>query len=377
MLNLYRRHLQKCPHRAKGTEYTKCSCPIWCDGELNGRRYRRSLDLRDWQRAIRKVTALEQPGARQPKNISVAVEAFHSSRQDLARATKAKYERVLRYLQELATTRGLHEVDQFTVEDIDALRSFRTTSAVTWVKYLEILRQFFQFCLVRKWIEDNPAACVERPKNLKPNDVEPYSREEVVRILAACEDIGRGPYERLRARAIMLLLRYTALRIGDVATLEKARVRDGAINVRTTKSGAVVWLPLHPEPLHPEVQAALAVLPAPRGPEGGKYFFWTGNGSPDSMVRAAERTLKTVFNRSEVPRAHAHRFRHTLATELLEQGWTYEDVADVLGNSAAIVRKHYAKWSRGRQDRITEMMRSVFAVQNWYTPEKQPITPIN
>jgi hypothetical protein len=53
------------------------------------------------------------------------------------------------------------------------------------------------------------------------------------------------------------------------------------------------------------------------------------------------------------------------------QGWTYEDVADVLGNSAAIVRKHYAKWSRCRQDRITEMMRSVFMVQKWYTPEKQ------
>jgi hypothetical protein len=32
---------------------------------------------------------------------------------------------------------------------------------------------------------------------------------------------------------------------------------------------------------------------------------------------------------------------------LLKQGWTYEDVAEVLGNSAAIVKKHYAKWSRG------------------------------
>jgi site-specific recombinase XerD len=62
------------------------------------------------------------------------------------------------------------------------------------------------------------------------------------------------------------------------------------------------------------------VLPPPRGPEDSKYFFWTGNGSPDSMVRAAERTLKTVFNRSEVSRAHAHRFRHALATELLEAG---------------------------------------------------------
>jgi site-specific recombinase XerD len=66
------------------------------------------------------------------------------------------------------------------------------------------------------------------------------------------------------------------------------------------------------------------------------------------MVRAAERTLSAVFVKSEVQGAHAHRFRHTLATELLGQGSTSEDVADMLGNSAAIVRKHYAEWSKGR-----------------------------
>ena len=113
------------------------------------------------------------------------------------------------------------------------------------------------------------------------------------------------------------------------------------------KTGQCVWLPVHPE-----LQAALDILPAPRGGECG-YFFWSGNGAKESMVRAAERTLSAVFAKSEVMGAHAHRFRHTLATELLEQGWTYEDVAEVLGNSAAIVKKHYAKWSRGRQDRLT------------------------
>jgi site-specific recombinase XerD len=95
------------------------------------------------------------------------------------------------------------------------------------------------------------------------------------------------------------------------------------------------------------------------------------------MVRAAERTLSAVFAKAEVQGAHAHRFRHTLATELLEQGWTYEDVADVLGNSAAIVKKHHAKWSRARQGRLTQMMQSVFAVQSWYTPEKQELSQVN
>ena len=374
MLNLYRRHLKPaadgtggCPHRAKGAAYTKCVCPIWCDGDLNGKRYRHSLGTRNWGRAGLRLAKLEAPGARQPKPIPEAIEAFHVSVGDLALSTRTKYRRVLQFFSTVAVSRSLRSMDEISVEDIDAYRASRKICSVTWLKELEILRQFFTFCMVRKWADDNPAAGVDKPKNLKANEVVPYTREEVVRILAACDGMGRGPYERLRARATVLLLRYTALRIADVALLSRNRVQDGQVNVRTMKTGQCVWLPVHPE-----LQAALNVLPMPRGGDAG-YFFWSGNGAKDSMVRAAERTLTAVFAAADVAHAHAHRFRHTLATELLEQGWTYEDVAEVLGNSAAIVRKHYAKWSKGRQSRLTQMMESVFSVQNWYTPEKQPV----
>ena len=69
--------------------------------------------------------------------------------------------------------------------------------------------------------------------------------------------------------------------------------------------------------------------------------------------------LRAVFQVAGVKDAHAHRFRHTLATELLGAGATFEEVADVLGNSPAIVRKHYAKWSSARQARIDELMERV------------------
>jgi len=59
---------------------------------------------------------------------------------------------------------------------------------------------------------------------------------------------------------MVLLLRYTALRISDVATLEKNRVRNGEIFVRTTKNGKPVRLPVHAG-----LQAALDILPTPRG----------------------------------------------------------------------------------------------------------------
>ena len=78
--------------------------------------------------------------------------------------------------------------------------------------------------------------------HLKPNDIEPFSTVEVKAIIKACDGIGRGPYERLRARAMILTLRYTALRIGDVALLGRERVTrdDGSwrIFLRTEKAAS-------------------------------------------------------------------------------------------------------------------------------------------
>lgn len=49
---------------------------------------------------------------------------------------------------------------------------------------------------------------------------------------------------------------------------------------------------------------------------------------------------------------------------MLAHGATYEDVAAELGNSPAIVRKHYARWSRGRELRLAYFHRiSVDAVR--------------
>lgn len=87
MLSIYRRHLKKCPHRGRGQAYTKCSCAIWCDGELNGQRFRRSLKTQNWQRAIRIVAALEDPKAPLVKPIKEAVAAFEQHNLSLEPST--------------------------------------------------------------------------------------------------------------------------------------------------------------------------------------------------------------------------------------------------------------------------------------------------
>jgi site-specific recombinase XerD len=352
VLTRWRNHTAKCPHRDKGRAYEKCSCPVWVDGTLNGRRYRKSLGTKDWARADKKRGELEDPTAPRLKPISEAVAAFEQHILSLESSTQRKYKNVLRKFQEYCAAAGLHDVADATIERLDAYRAARQISRVTSQKELETLRQFFTFCVERKWTDDNPAKRIKSAKNVKPAEVVPYTPDELTRIIAACDAIGRGPYERLRARAMVLLLNNTALRVSDVATLERDRVRDGRILVRTKKTGDTVYLPVWAD-----TQTALDSLPVPRGASNEpRYFFWNETTSRRAVVGIAERTLAAVFKRSKVPNAHAHRFRHTLATRLLGMGASFEEIADILGNSPEIVRKHYAKWSQARQKRIDDLM---------------------
>ena len=266
--------------------------------------------------------------------------------------------------------RGIDAMRELSMDDLDAFRAARELKPVTAAKELQLLRQFCAFCLDRRWAAENAAKRIKPPRNIKPNDVEPFSLLEVGRIIDACGAIGRTPYERLRARAMVLTLRFTALRIGDVAMLARDRIsRDGnrcRVFLRTEKSGKPVFLPIPPE-----LKTALDALPLPRNcGQETKWFFWNGVTSERAMKGIAERTLAAVFQKSGVARAHAHRFRHTLATELLGRGASFEDVADILGNSPDIVRKHYAKWSPARQARIDDLMERVHAGTDWTVAEK-------
>ena len=88
----------------------------------------------------------------------------------------------------------------------------------------------------------------------------------MVQILAVCAD----PL----VKAFVLLMRYSGLRIGDVARLEKDRIQDGKMMLYTAKTGSPVWVPLPTA-----VLAALESCPH-KSPE---YYFWNGQSKPESV----------------------------------------------------------------------------------------------
>lgn len=361
-LTIWRRHTESCPHRDKGRAYLKCSCPLWADGYVNGKRIlRQSLGTRDLARARKKAVALEDTDTTPYKPVEEAVKAFlqHCKSETLTDATVKKYQNPLVKLAVYCKAEAIDSLDEIGAEVLDRFRAGRGIKLITSSKELEILRVFFSFCLDRDWTRDNPAKKIKLPRNLKPNEVVPFTSAEVAAIVKACDGHGKSQYERLRCRAMVLTLRYTALRIGDVSMLARDRIsQDGdrwRIFLRTEKSGQPVFLPVPPD-----MKAALDAVPAPlRSPES-RYFFWNGVGKPKTHKAHVDRSLRAVFRASGVVNAHAHRFRHTLATELLGRGASFEEVADVLGNSPEIVRRHYGKWSIARQNRIDALMERVY-----------------
>lgn len=335
----------------------KCSCPIWADGYLNGEReFRKSLKTRDMARARKRIAALEEPKeSRIAKPINEAVDQFlaHCKAHGTQDSTIRKYTGGMAALLTYCEKYEIDFVNQLDVVAVDNYRAYRNVAPVTMKNELRLLRYFFRFSQARDWHEGNPAKQIPFP-TIKPTEKQPYTREEFETILAASSRIGHVEYERLRAKAMLLTLRYTALRIGDVAMLARDRVtldgRRWRIFVRTGKKGNPVFLPV-PQ----EMKDALDAVPR----KSESYFFWLGKNSPRTMVGIANRVLRSVFRKSGVKHAHSHRFRHTLATELLGCGATCDEVADVLGNSAEMVRKYYGQWSPVRQARIDDLMEKV------------------
>jgi site-specific recombinase XerD len=340
--------------------WLKCDCPLWADGYGSGKRMLQSLGTRDMARARKKAIALDEK-EEVFKPVAEAVKAFlaHCANEGLQVSTLQKYRNPLNKLVAFCKDEEIDSLGEFGTEQLDKFRSTRGIKPLTASKELEILRVFWRFCSDREWTKNNPAKKTRLPRNLKPNDVVPFTRTEIAAMVKACDTFGQQTYERLRVRAILLTLRYTALRIGDVSMLTKDRIsRDGEqwrIFIRTEKSGQPVFLPVPPD-----LKAALDCVPSPNRNPDSRYFFWSEQCTVKTQKAHVDRFMRSLFKQAGIVNGHCHRWRHTLATELLGRGASFEDVADILGNSPEIIRKHYGKWSLARQSRIDDLMGRVY-----------------
>jgi integrase/recombinase XerD len=359
MLTIYRRHTKACPHHSRN--YRRCQCPIWVQGTLGEERVRKGLDLTSWDAAEDLILEWKKAGrvgaeGRKRKTVKEAVELFlkDAEARYLREGTLILYrQNLLKTLVPWAEAEGVSEIRRMDVEKVRRFRESWTCAEVTAARRVGELRAFFTFCVDSGWMEKNPAKAL-RLATIHTKPKMPFTDDELARIFSACDElVTRGTYgkeNRARVKAFIYILRYTGLRISDATRLDEARVRDGRVFLRTEKRGTLVWVPI------PQfVVDTLAEVP-----RVGPYYFQTGHAKPKTVRGGWDRTIRTVLKLAGVEHGSAHVFRTTLAVDLLAKGVPVETVAAILGNSPAIVLKHYAPWVKARQDALESAVRSIW-----------------
>jgi integrase len=167
------------------------------------------------------------------------------------------------------------------------------------------------------------------PRTVPPADVE--------RLIASCD---RSTLDGARDAAIVLLLARLGLRSIEVARLELADLdwRAGELAVRG-KGGYEDRLPLLDD-----VGAALAAYLTVRGRRDFRQVFVTLR-APRGPIRPdlVGDVVRRAGARAGVEQVTAHRLRHALASELLTQGASLQEISQVLRHRHLSTTALYAK----------------------------------
>jgi integrase/recombinase XerD len=360
LITVFVRHGKDCKY--VGDEFCKrCHCKKHLRWSQHGKQFRMKTGARSWAGAEDAKRALEaQLTGRAPEKqgdallLSQAIETFEANK--LAQGIKVRvlnmYKRELKRLLTFSETRGLFTVTQaLTIDNLIALRATWTAvypSSYSRSVVQKHLNHFLRFCYNAAWIDRVPKLS---PIKIDEPETEPLTDAEYNKLL-----------ERAKGKigTCIKLMRWSGLAIRDASTLQRTdlnfdKSKDLYRIIRErTKTGEPLYIPI-PKDVAEELLEALNGNPV--------YVFWNKQKTDSSEYRQATRVgeqIKEVFDAAGVSsKGHmiSHRLRATFAVDLLTKGVPLEHVSKLLGHkSVTTTEKHYAKWVKGRQDRLDSIV---------------------
>ena len=373
VITIFVRHSTDCKYKADETS-RRCKCRKHLRWTEDGKQYRRKANTRSWDEAEQvKQDLLNElsgkpattPARPTPSGtpLQTAIDVFiRDKRHDVSDDVVKKYTRLLSRLQDYCNEHKVETVRDITVEHISGFCANWPElypSGNTRIKLRERLRAFLRYCFDARWLDHLPR--VPKFKAEEP-ETQPLTNEEYERLIDAVYTTIEGQRDNDKWQhsvyTFLQTMRWTGLSIGDTMRLKRnALMHDGSkglykVITKRQKTGVPVAIPIPAE-------VGRNLEQVQNG--NSEYFFWSGVGKVQSATSNwGQRFIAPVFKAAGiVSEGHmlSHRLRDTFAVSLLEKGVPMEEVSKLLGHtSIRITEKHYAKWSKARQDRLDALV---------------------
>jgi len=373
LITIFVRHSEDCKYA--GDEVCKrCNCRKHLRWTQNGRQYRRKAGTRSWQEAEEQKRRLEDElagrtpaetkDARMP--VSTAIEKFMQAKRNdgLEEPTLQKLQKTCDRIRDFAEADGLFVLDSITLVHLTNWRWDRYFGTVnSLLTNQERVKSFFRYFHNAGVIAKNPAAGWKRIKG-KVEQVSGFTAEEYKKIADKAKKNGSQ-----KLYALIRVLRYAGLGIIDAACLERRQIiRNGEnYRIRLTsrqKTSKKDQPQMIDNAIPPEL--GIDLLCVLNG--NPRYVFWNKPGRAEATpaekrdaVKFWQKQVRTLLDSAGLPNATSHKFRHTLAIEMIRHGASFEDVAAALGNTVAVVARFYShEWNKVRQGRTDAAIKAAW-----------------
>jgi integrase/recombinase XerD len=372
LITIFVRHSPACKYA--GDEFSKrCNCRKHFRWTQNGKQYRRKANTRSWTEAEEQKRRLEdQLAGRKPKedthgmSIEKAVEIFMQAKKNdgLEPPTIAKLQLTCDRIQEFCEQAGI-----FTLENVTLIH----LTTWPWNRYLntthslrtnqERVKSFFRYFHNAGTIPKNPAAAWKRIKG-EVEQVSGFTAKEYEKITATAKKMGDQ-----KLHALVGAMRFGGLGIIDAACLERTQIlqRGNEYRIRLAsrqKTSKKETRQMIDNAIPPHVgRDLMSVLNG-----NPRYVFWNRAGEDAATavekrdaVKFWQKRVRALLDQAGLPNATSHKFRHTMAIEMIRHGATFEDVAAALGNTVGVVAKFYShEWAKVRQNRTDAAVRRMW-----------------
>ncbi len=209
----------------------------------------------------------------------------------------------------------------------------------TIARKLASIRSFFQFCLKKKWLEDNPAKVVSTPKQDK--HVPTFLSEEEMKHFL---DIPQKPEKALdlRDRALLELLYATGIRVSELVGMDVDDVNFLERLIMVRGKGKKERL----LPFGSKAEESLRGYIAQRslinkGNIEATPLFLNYRGKRLTS-RSVERIVNKYIRRAALRRKISpHSLRHSFASHLLSRGADLRVIQELLGHESLATTQKY------------------------------------